>query len=288
MIAFMLVSVLLAAASCSGSETSSVPGATSSALMSGDSIASVSPSSSLLSIDKFPKGWAYLSNNFGNGALLGYPSNSLAYGTTGNPPISRITIHSSVFPTIVDAQNRYALQNTQGSQTMDVGEQSLLFAGSSHDFLLFRRNNVLVGLMSDYPSSNTKDMVALIKKLAAEMDKHIIYSVTTGKEPSDKPTDMKAYVPETEMQKPPTPITLPSGTYMYTQFGMQESLTVKGDTIELFNAIDGKRVFKYSISGDGKSISLTNVVTGKVVKQRFSYSTEAKAIVIGDMEYYRE
>ncbi|MFC1978285.1 DUF4352 domain-containing protein [Chloroflexota bacterium] len=88
-------------------------------------------------------------------------------------------------------------------------------------------------------------------------------------------------------QKLYTYLTL-SGTYIATIFGWEESATFREDTLELYNRLDGKRIFKYKISQDERSISLTNVVSGQKTVMGFKYGKEPGFVVIGEATYYRQ
>jgi len=80
----------------------------------------------------------------------------------------------------------------------------------------------------------------------------------------------------------------PSGTYIATVFGIEQSITFKGSTVEFFNMLDGKRVFDFSISQDGNSITLRNVATGDTSTLNYRYIKEHEIVVIGSTEYYRQ
>jgi len=80
----------------------------------------------------------------------------------------------------------------------------------------------------------------------------------------------------------------PSGTYVATAFGIEQSITFSGSTVEFFNTLDGKRVFDFSISQDGNSITLRNVVTGDTDTLNYRYIKEHEIVVVGPTEYYRQ
>lgn len=80
----------------------------------------------------------------------------------------------------------------------------------------------------------------------------------------------------------------PSGTYTCTTWGIEQSITFKGSTVEFYNVLDGKRVFKYSISPDGSSLTLRNVSTGKTHTQRYKYIKEHQIVTLGEYEYHRK
>jgi hypothetical protein len=80
----------------------------------------------------------------------------------------------------------------------------------------------------------------------------------------------------------------PSGTYIATVFGIEQSITFKGSTVEFFNMLDGKRVFDFSISQDGSSITLRNVATGDTSTLNYRYIKEHEIVAIGATEYYRQ
>jgi uncharacterized membrane protein (UPF0136 family) len=79
----------------------------------------------------------------------------------------------------------------------------------------------------------------------------------------------------------------PSGTYVATVLGIEQSITFKGSTIEFYDVLDGERIFEFSISEDGHSITLRNVVTGKTHTDNYSYIKEYDIVVIGILEYHR-
>ena len=79
----------------------------------------------------------------------------------------------------------------------------------------------------------------------------------------------------------------PSGTYVATVLGIEQSITFKGSTIEFYDVLGGERIFEFSISEDGHSITLRNVVTGKTHTDDYSYIKEYDIVVIGILEYHR-
>ena len=80
----------------------------------------------------------------------------------------------------------------------------------------------------------------------------------------------------------------PSGTYVATLLGIEQSITFKGSTVEFFNMFEGKTVFDFSISQDGNSITLRNVATGDTRTLNYRYIKEHEIVVIGATEYYRQ
>jgi len=79
----------------------------------------------------------------------------------------------------------------------------------------------------------------------------------------------------------------PSGTYTATIVGMKSTITFGGGRLETYNFAEGKRVFKYWISKDGRSIQLTDAVTGTVTTESFAYIREANRVVLGGTAYFR-
>jgi len=80
----------------------------------------------------------------------------------------------------------------------------------------------------------------------------------------------------------------PSGTYSATIFGIQQSLTFKSDTLEIYNVIDGKRIFQYTISKDGNNIRITNVATRQTTTESFSFIKEYQIVVLSGIEYHHK
>ena len=80
----------------------------------------------------------------------------------------------------------------------------------------------------------------------------------------------------------------PSGTYIATCFDFEQSITFRGSTIESYNVIDGKRVYEFSISQNGNSITLRNVATGGTKTLNYRYMKEHEIVVMGVTEYYRQ
>jgi len=79
----------------------------------------------------------------------------------------------------------------------------------------------------------------------------------------------------------------PSGTYVATFFGMEQSLTFTGDTLEIYDDFEGKRVFNYKISEDGSKIRLINVASGKTFIQSFNFVKEHQVVSLNQIEYHR-
>jgi hypothetical protein len=79
----------------------------------------------------------------------------------------------------------------------------------------------------------------------------------------------------------------PSGTYVATILGIEQSITFRGSTVEFYDVLGGKRIFEFSISQDGHSITLKNVATGQTTMDDYRYVKEYGIVVIGVIEYYR-
>ena len=80
----------------------------------------------------------------------------------------------------------------------------------------------------------------------------------------------------------------PSGTYSAVLLGIEQTVTFKGSTVEYYDNFEGNRIFEYSISPDGKSITLRNVSTGKTSTLSYKYIKEHQMVVLGQFEYYRK
>ena len=96
----------------------------------------------------------------------------------------------------------------------------------------------------------------------------------------------------------PTKTTKPSGTYVGTMQSIYGSLeltiTFTRDTIEYYDRINGKRIFKYTISEDGSTLT-TEDVMGTVATQDFKYDPEYECVIIYStdsshipIQYYRK
>lgn len=79
-----------------------------------------------------------------------------------------------------------------------------------------------------------------------------------------------------------------SGTYVATLLGVEQTATFKGDTLEMFDKFGGKRIFKYSISPDGTTITTTDIVNGKIGNESFKFIKENGVVVINNISYYRK
>jgi len=88
-------------------------------------------------------------------------------------------------------------------------------------------------------------------------------------------TTLETTLPELE---PPTSST-PHGMYTATVFGWRETITFSGDTLTIFNELDGKRTYTYRI--ENQVIKLTNVITGETSTRIFMYSSEDDAVTFG-------
>ena len=83
-------------------------------------------------------------------------------------------------------------------------------------------------------------------------------------------------------------IDIPSGTYTATSMGLTETANFKGNnTLEMYNEFDGKRVFHYSISSAGTSITTTNIVTNKTSTTSFRYIKDNECVVIGNLSFFK-
>jgi hypothetical protein len=80
----------------------------------------------------------------------------------------------------------------------------------------------------------------------------------------------------------------PSGTYVATVLGFEQSITFKRSTVEFFDILEGKRIFEFSISQDGNSITSKNVATGETYTSNYRYIKEYQIVVIGQLEYHRQ
>jgi len=80
----------------------------------------------------------------------------------------------------------------------------------------------------------------------------------------------------------------PSGTYSATAMGFTATITFGGNnTLTTYDEFDGKYVFTYSISSDGQSIRLTNVVTNQTDTEPFEYIKAQKCVVFEGTSYFK-
>jgi len=63
-------------------------------------------------------------------------------------------------------------------------------------------------------------------------------------------------------------------------------MTFKGDTLEAYDPIEGKRVARYDISSDGKVISTTDVATGETSISSFKFMKDEGIVVIDDIQFF--
>ncbi len=70
----------------------------------------------------------------------------------------------------------------------------------------------------------------------------------------------------------------PSGTYLATIYGIEQTLTFKGNVLEIYNRVDGKHVYKYAISEDGSTLTTTDIVTNTPKDYSFKYIKEYECI----------
>jgi len=88
----------------------------------------------------------------------------------------------------------------------------------------------------------------------------------------------------------------PQGNYIATIIPeVYETASFCGNTLELCNPRDGKRVFEYEIVEGGTKINLTNVETGETVTRPFKYivkttkyGEEREVVIIDQLIYYPE
>ncbi len=81
---------------------------------------------------------------------------------------------------------------------------------------------------------------------------------------------------------------VPHGTYTATYIGRQQTAKFNGDTLELYNELDGKRTYVYTIIDGGSAIRLTKVGTGETLTGSFSYHRKYDLVIINDHEYHRD
>ena len=102
--------------------------------------------------------------------------------------------------------------------------------------------------------------------------------------------------PTTPKPTPPTSSSSasarPSGTYTATLFGNEQSLTFRGDVLERYDRLEGKAIFRYTISEDGSTITTTNVVSGVIETLAFKYIKEFECVVLyagnTPIQYYKK
>lgn len=93
--------------------------------------------------------------------------------------------------------------------------------------------------------------------------------------------------------KPPP---APEGNYIATIIPeVYETANFCGNTVELCNPRDGKRIFEYEIIEEGTKIKLTNVETGDTRTRSFKYVVTTsrsgevlEVVIMGDLLYYPE
>ena len=80
----------------------------------------------------------------------------------------------------------------------------------------------------------------------------------------------------------------PSGIYKASVMGIAQTLTFKSNnTLEINDDFSGKQVGKYSISADGQSITVTNIVTNEVGTVSFKYIKEQECVVFAGVAYFK-
>ena len=84
------------------------------------------------------------------------------------------------------------------------------------------------------------------------------------------------------------PRTTPSGTFTAYAMGYKASVTFKRDILETYNELDGKRIFKYEISEDGQTITLTDVVSEKTTTEAFKYLKDYGIVVFRNTQYHKD
>lgn len=93
-----------------------------------------------------------------------------------------------------------------------------------------------------------------------------------------------------QISKPPQlNLDLPHGTYTATALGFTQTATFGGNTLTMYDDIDGKRIFEYSFPngiGSGK-IQVRNVVTNEVGITPFKYNKQYDCVTIGKITYYK-
>ena len=77
----------------------------------------------------------------------------------------------------------------------------------------------------------------------------------------------------------------PTGTYSATVLGLTQTATFKGNTLTLYNRVDGKRVYEYEIISNTNQIRLRNVATGRTFIDSFKYVAEYDTFVWDDITY---
>jgi len=87
----------------------------------------------------------------------------------------------------------------------------------------------------------------------------------------------------------PSTINLPQGTYSATIFGFVETVTFSGNTLTMYNEMDGKRIFECSFPAGIESgkIQVRNVVTNEVGITDFKYDRQYNCVTIGKITYYK-
>jgi len=80
----------------------------------------------------------------------------------------------------------------------------------------------------------------------------------------------------------------PSGTYTATEMGLKQTATFEGNkTLEIYDVLDGKMVYTYSISADGQSLTFTNIVTNETGTESYQYIKAQNCVVLGGLAYYK-
>ena len=102
----------------------------------------------------------------------------------------------------------------------------------------------------------------IIPLMVASLFSFIACNSSETSSPTQTPIPPPAPAP-TPKEIPSSTTSSPSGTYVATLFGLQQTATFKGSTLELFNPLDGKRVFKYALNANKTQIELTNIADGK-------------------------
>ena len=94
----------------------------------------------------------------------------------------------------------------------------------------------------------------------------------------------------TKATSAPENVTIPHGTYTSTFLGAKATLTFTSTTLTTYNPIDGKAVYTYTISADGRTIDLVNVATGQKYQEgppQYAYSVAYDIVTLDGVQYFK-
>jgi hypothetical protein len=107
-------------------------------------------------------------------------------------------------------------------------------------------------------------------------------ATTTTSNQTNRPLPAQTIQPTIIVSIPPITSTgvKPSGVYSASIMGYEQTLTFSGNTLDIYDQLDGRKTYTYAISNNDSEISMTDIVSHVTTVKPFQYLKPYECVVL--------